>query len=265
MSWVKLDDQFPSHPKMVLAGGDAAWLHVCALCYCGQHLTDGFLPKGMVGRLSDRKKPDQLAARLVEVGAWIDHGDQYEIHGFLEFNPSRERVLAERYAARERRAKGGRTSGDVRANAMNPDPTRPKDLEIPAATAAVAASDWEAWWKGYPQKRDKASARSAYYARRRAGVSHADLIAARDHYVAAEGASGFVKYGATFLRGKDGPWSEWVAGTPAPSSPPTLNNQAGHSRFADPARAVLGRGVDAAPTWDLDESGNAVARAVGER
>lgn len=96
MVWVKLDDQFPSHPKMVLAGGDAAWLHVCALCYCGQYLTDGFVPKEIVPRLSDRKKPEQLAARLVAVGAWYDLGDRYEIHDYLELNPSREQVLEER-------------------------------------------------------------------------------------------------------------------------------------------------------------------------
>lgn len=123
MAWAKLDDQFPSHPKIVKAGGDAGWLHVCAICYCAQHLTDGFFPKEMVPRLSDRKKPLELAGRLVNEGAWIDHGDEYEIHDFLRYNPSREKVLAERDAAVKRRAKGGQRSADVRANAINPDPT----------------------------------------------------------------------------------------------------------------------------------------------
>jgi hypothetical protein len=233
MTWVKLDDQFPSHPKMVLAGGDAAWLHVCALCYCGQHLTDGRFPKAIVPRLSDRKKPLDLATRLVEVGAWDDLGDEYEIHDYLEHNPSREQVLeerAKRSAAGKRGAQKrwhtdstghsnshGTPHSDRIDNVDAPVPSPIKD--IPAADAAVASSDWDAWWKDYPQKRDKAQARTAYYARRRAGASHDELIRARDNYLAAEGASGYVKYGATFLRGKDGPWSEWVDGPPEPVAP----------------------------------------------
>lgn len=125
MSWVKLDDQFPTHPKIVAAGGDAAWLHVCALCYCATHLTDGMLPKGMVERISDRKAPRKLADKLVEVGAWVDNGDTYELHGYLDYNPSREHVENERRKAAERRANGGRASRERRPTNTNPDPTPP--------------------------------------------------------------------------------------------------------------------------------------------
>lgn len=103
MSWVKLDDQFPTHPKIITVGGDAAWLHVCALCYCGQHLTDGKVPRAMLDRLSDRKNVAGLTARLLNAGVWIDRGDEIELHGYLDYNPSREQVLAER----EKRSKAG--------------------------------------------------------------------------------------------------------------------------------------------------------------
>lgn len=126
MSWAKLDDHFPTHPKVVKAGGDAGWLHVCALCYCAEHLTDGVFPKELVPRLSDRKNPTALAERLQAVGMWIDLGTEWELHDYLEWNPSRAHVLAEREAARERRARqgqrGGRASGDVRANETSPVP-----------------------------------------------------------------------------------------------------------------------------------------------
>lgn len=134
MSWIKLDDQFPTHPKIVAAGGDAAWLHVCALCYCGQHLTDGLVPKGMLDRISDRKNARKLAEKLIEVGAWADRGDSIEIHDYLDHNPSREKVLEERRKAAERRTRGGKSSAERRANVartspdespnvFNPDPT----------------------------------------------------------------------------------------------------------------------------------------------
>lgn len=136
MSWVRLDDHFPTHPKVVAAGGDAAWLHVCALCYCAEHLTDGLVPKRLLARLSDRKQPTRLAQRLVDAGMWSDDGDDYRIHDYLTYNRSRVDVEAEREAARLRRQNGGKRSADVRANKprrsdgvrendMNPDPTRP--------------------------------------------------------------------------------------------------------------------------------------------
>jgi hypothetical protein len=76
MTWVKLDDQFPSHPKMVLAGGDAAWLHVCALCYCGQHLTDGKFPKAIVGRLenNDAAPPAEPMESIESIRYRMTHG-----------------------------------------------------------------------------------------------------------------------------------------------------------------------------------------------
>jgi hypothetical protein len=231
MTWVKLDDQFPSHPKMVLAGGDAAWLHVCALCYCGQHLTDGRFPKAIVGRLSDRKKPLELATRLVEVGAWDDLGDEYEIHDYLEHNPSRAQVLeerAKRSAAGKRGAEKrwhsdstghsnsyGAPHNDRIDNVDAPGPSPIKD--IPAADAAEPfTADFDEWWDRYPRKLDKAQARKAYIARRRSDVSADDLLAALHHYnshtIGAE--LKHVKYPATFLNGYDGPWSEWVNGPP---------------------------------------------------
>lgn len=122
MSWIKLDDHFPTHPKMIEAGGDAAWLHVCALCYCAEHLTDGAIPANLVGRLSDRKSPMKLAARLVELDVWIQYPDQYVIHDYLDWNPSREQVLTERQRAAERRATGGRASPNGSSTDINPVP-----------------------------------------------------------------------------------------------------------------------------------------------
>ena len=76
-----LEQDFPFHPKVAMAGGDAAWLYVCGMAWGCKHLT-GIIPKQMVGQLSDRKQPLKLAARLCEVGLWHDRGDHFEIHDF---------------------------------------------------------------------------------------------------------------------------------------------------------------------------------------
>lgn len=70
MAWVKLDDQFADHPKVIQAGPLAGWLYICGLTYCSRLLTDGFIPSGQVRRLADLKNADALAQRLVQVGLW---------------------------------------------------------------------------------------------------------------------------------------------------------------------------------------------------
>lgn len=79
---VYLDDDFPTHPKIVAAGGDAAWLYVCALAYASRHLTRGLIPKQVVRQLSDRRSPARLAKRLLDVGLWHDNGDTYRINDY---------------------------------------------------------------------------------------------------------------------------------------------------------------------------------------
>ncbi len=80
MPWVRLDDSFPEHPKVLEAGGEAGWLHVCALAYCNRNTTDGLIHRNAIPRLSDRKNPLRLADRLVEVGIWERDGADYRIH-----------------------------------------------------------------------------------------------------------------------------------------------------------------------------------------
>ena len=174
MSWVRLDDVFPTHPKMIAAGGDAGWLHVCALCYCAEHLTDGVIPKAMVPRLSDRENPERLAARLVEVNVWQIEEDSYRIRDFLDYNRSRAEVESERLAARERAVNGGRSSPDVRANVGTPDPTRPEVPPEPSGRSKRAASITDDW---QPSDATKAWTREHYPAHATVGV----LEAFRDH------------------------------------------------------------------------------------
>jgi hypothetical protein len=104
MSWVKLDDQFPDHPKVVAAGSAAAWLFVCGLSYCSRLLTDGFIPRGQVRRLTDAKTPDRLADQLVKVGLWETADGGFRVHDYLVYQPSREQIEAGRSVARRRSA-----------------------------------------------------------------------------------------------------------------------------------------------------------------
>jgi hypothetical protein len=118
MVWVRLEDGLPDHPKIDAAGGDAAWLHVCALAYCNRNLTDGYIPADRVPRLSDRKRPLQLAERLVDVGLWHRLEDGYTIHDFLDYNPTRAAVLAGREERHAAKVAAGRLGGLAKAQAQ---------------------------------------------------------------------------------------------------------------------------------------------------
>jgi hypothetical protein len=127
MSWLKLDDCFFRHPKVIAAGRDARDLYLAGLCYCGAGLTDGVIPAGalrILGADADIDDPKAAVTTLVRVGLWemIESGE-YRVHDYLEYNPSAEKVKAERKAAQERmrrnrsggvRANNGRSSEDVR-------------------------------------------------------------------------------------------------------------------------------------------------------
>ena len=107
MSWVKLDDQFPDHPKIMQAGPLAGWLYVCGLAYCNRLLTDGFIPAGAVNRLADVPNAPKLAAALVTAGLWDAAAGGYQVHDYLEYQPSREQSERTKEARMEAGRRGG--------------------------------------------------------------------------------------------------------------------------------------------------------------
>jgi hypothetical protein len=148
VSWGKVDDTLHGHPKAIDAGHEAMGLWVEGLSYASAYLTDGHVQRTAGARLAgDEATLERLAARLVRARLWESHptGDGWQIHDFLQYNPSREQVLAERAAKRaggragaaRRWTKGadgsthGMTQGGSHASAIgigdapDPVPSRP--------------------------------------------------------------------------------------------------------------------------------------------
>ena len=83
MSWAKVDDNFPHHPKTILAGTSASFLFICGLCYCRRFHTDGFISADAVQTLGASTHPKRLAARLVMAGLWEQTDDGgYLVHDY---------------------------------------------------------------------------------------------------------------------------------------------------------------------------------------
>ena len=126
MTWGKIDDNLALHPKVMRAGNEAMGLWVRALSYACQQLTDGFISHEIVTVFGG----DAGALKLVDVGLWhvVDGG--YEFNDWCEYQPTRDQVLADREAAKERMAKARAArngSPEVRENfaRSSATPTRP--------------------------------------------------------------------------------------------------------------------------------------------
>lgn len=135
MPWVRIDDHFDEHPKIASVGPLGLALFVSGLAYCNRHLTDGFIPESVVDRLltvrvfrpGEEKvsfmcighyyggNDPEIAAYeasaaivsrwLVEAGLWESVDGGYQVHDFLDYQPSKSEVMSEREGWRERKAK----------------------------------------------------------------------------------------------------------------------------------------------------------------
>jgi hypothetical protein len=115
VAWVAVDDNFVEHEKVSAISDRAFRLHMAALCYCGRNLTDGRLSDKAVRVLKAIVDGTPRHVReLVTAGLWRESGNSYEVHDYLEHNPSAEEVKELRRKRREAGRQGGLKSGESR-------------------------------------------------------------------------------------------------------------------------------------------------------
>jgi hypothetical protein len=151
MPWGRLDDRANGDAKL-LALSDAAWrMWGCGLIYCQYNLTDGFIPEHAIHTFGVRAKnkeavADELCRSLVpgKGPLWHRVADGYQVHDFLEWNDSKEKVEAERAGSQDRwqrwKQRGGkrkskRVINDVANGGANAPPT---DLHVPRTTQELS-------------------------------------------------------------------------------------------------------------------------------
>jgi hypothetical protein len=131
LTWVRLDDAFARHRKVRRLGHVAFRLHICALCWCSEHLTDGHIPRDELDDVCDLtvRELRQAVPELVRRGLWDEVDDGYRIHDYLDYNPSRAKVLDERAAKSARQARW-------RASRSRPAAAAAVDASVVASTDA---------------------------------------------------------------------------------------------------------------------------------
>ena len=140
MTWIKLEDSFPDHPKIAALSDRAFRVHISALCYCGKYLTNGVIPAPIANKICVNNG-SRIIKRLVEIGLWIRVEGGYEINDYLKYQTSKEQAEMEKETnrlraarARETRAsslRNGVTSGGLlstEAHTPTPTPT-PTDIK----------------------------------------------------------------------------------------------------------------------------------------
>jgi hypothetical protein len=149
---LKFDDQFPIHRKVGALSDAAFRLHVEAIFWCARNLTDGFIAQDEIDTVSRYRRPERYVAECMERDAWhrvedgllaVDCEDCREsgttlrgagwlIHGFLDWQQSRSKVLQIREARKKAGHNGGVRSGMARTKGKpaGHDPPEPKPKQV---------------------------------------------------------------------------------------------------------------------------------------
>ena len=159
MTWVRIDDGFPNHPKIIGLSDGAFRLYITALCYSNAYLTDGIIPIKTVKKLSNSRH----ISALVAANLWEISEDEITILGYDEYQFTKERVESERKSARARMEKHRllrRTNGEPTQPHTHPIPIPIPNKDIEKANPSD--SSFELFWSIYPRRQGKGAAKKAW-------------------------------------------------------------------------------------------------------
>jgi hypothetical protein len=143
VGWVRLDDNFADHPKVIGLSDTAFRLFITGLCYSNRQLTDGHIPYQIVNAwVGDN--PEKPSDELEDQNLWERTAKGFQIRSYDEYQPTREKVEGKRAEARERLAKYRETQKKRVSDAFpddfgnefetptptQPNPTQPNSLDI---------------------------------------------------------------------------------------------------------------------------------------
>ncbi len=133
MAYVKIDDGFHDHPRVVDVPLAAIGLWTLALSWSRKHLTDGHVPRTVVARLSSDRAVKRSTRCLVDAGLWQTTDTGYVFRDYLQHNDSKEVITEAKRRDRERkqRAKNAKFRAESERNPTGirlptqPNPTQP--------------------------------------------------------------------------------------------------------------------------------------------
>ena len=170
MAWVRLDEDFAQHPKVLRAGPLAMAMQVAALCYCNRNLTDGFIPRGAARTLLDWQIVDKngtvhelaytsgtvgndvtsdwVIELLVDAELWDEQPNGYQIHDYLDYQPSKSSVTKQREGTKARVRKWRENKQEIKKQegngVTNGSETPAPDTDTEVSTSSLRSDDADA-------------------------------------------------------------------------------------------------------------------------
>lgn len=168
MSWVKIDDRLPEHPKFYATSCRERALnrYIIALCYCSRNLTDGVVPKAI---LHEGRGNEAVCKSMVEAGLFTENRTSYMVKDYLEWNRSKAQVLdiqeKRRSAGKQKSSKLLTVCSNIVEAKRTPDTDTDTDkvktlVQKRAKTARLDGFD--EWWSEQGRKEGKGAASKAY-------------------------------------------------------------------------------------------------------
>lgn len=190
MTWFRVDDSFPDHPKLEKIESDpvshalavATWTLMGA--DCARRLTDGFVSPARLEKVI--RWPEKLRVKacetLVSAGLWTVTQGGWVFHDWHDYQPTSEKAKAQKARNRERQSRWKEARANASGNALpnastngasnavsdsvaNAAPSRPVPSRTPSVVtgnAEPAASDLRdtirrRWARTYEQARGSTS------------------------------------------------------------------------------------------------------------
>lgn len=177
--WVKIDDGFATHPKILKAGITALAIQVRAICYASQNQTDGYIPAEALPIILIGIDPMQSVwpTYMVNHRLWDEVDGGYAVHNFLKWNVSKK----DRESWKKKLSSSGKKGMKSRWNkkkveitnaiseVITPVITDPiTSLSTSTSTSTLTSSltssdsEFEQFWQVYPKKTGKKAALQAW-------------------------------------------------------------------------------------------------------
>jgi hypothetical protein len=124
MSWLRIDDGFIDHPKLLSLGPPAdRWTFLELLTYCARHHTEGYFPTTI--RSQNARVTRSFIAKCIDVGL-IDKtpSGELRIHDWERYNPSKDATGA---ARQQRWRNAHRNAGVTEKVTDDVTPSRARD------------------------------------------------------------------------------------------------------------------------------------------
>jgi len=268
MAWARVDDQFTDHIKVISLSLGARGMWLSGLVYAARRSTDGFIPASLPRRESGEEDPQPYVDALIEAGLWRRVEGGYQIHDYLEYNPSKADADAKREQVRNARSEAGKRGSESRWNGNDPDsesqtdskpiandmandwqadspvPVTPSRNPLPVSPKpgpkpkGTYTADFERWWSVWPKKGDT----------KRTAFDRWERLTDEEHCLARDALPKWLPYWATIENRLIPDASTWLNQARWENEPPPIQPR---------APAANGRVID------LDRAAEELKRKIG--